>query len=158
MIVTCPCQLVDIDFVAQNLADGEAELCQEIAGREFVPGAVAAALYLGGGRMWTFWETVGNFAAAVGGYTETRPGVWQSWFMSTPEAWARGNQITERVAEIVCGMLADEVYVHRLETTTLATRTRARAWYERIGLHYESTACKASASGKDLVTYAALRT
>jgi hypothetical protein len=47
--------------------------------------------------------------------------------------------------------------VRRLETVTLATRTRARAWYERLGLHYESTASKASASGQDLVTYVAFR-
>lgn len=148
--------LADFTHCAHNICEDEAEVYREMTGQEFYAEDVAAQLWCGGGQRWTFWETVGNFAAAVGGYSEVRPGVWASWFMATPEAWARGSQITERVAEIVQFVL-DQPDVRRLETVTLASRAKARAWYERIGLHYESTACKASASGQDLVTYVALR-
>jgi RimJ/RimL family protein N-acetyltransferase len=129
-----------------------------MTGATFEPDDAAARLWLDPRprRIWTFWETVGNFPAAVGGYVLERPGVWTSWFMSTPDAWKRGRQITEAVAACVRHMLEEEG-AHRLETVTLATRTSAREWYERIGFSYESTARKASASGEDLVTYVAIR-
>ncbi len=156
MIQTKACTLDALDYVARNLADGESVLYEEMTGFEFAPSGVAAALYLSGGRLWQFWDAVERIPVAVGGYTCVRRGVWQSVFMSTPDAWASGKGITKRVAECVQAMFEDPS-IQRLETATLATRTSARAWYERIGLHYESTACKASASGQDLVTYVALR-
>lgn len=158
MIEIRPISLGAIDFVARHICPDEAECYREMTGHDFDAGAVAALLYAAGGRAWTFYETVDRCPVAVGGYTCVRPGVWQSWFMGTPLAWQKGSKITERVAEVVQNMFVFGPTVQRLETVTLATRTRARAWYEQIGLHYESTACKASASGQDLVTYAALRT
>jgi hypothetical protein len=113
---------------------------------------VAARAWLEGGHRYCFHETVGNFPAAVGGYVQVELGRFASWFMATPEAWARGNQITERVAEVVRDLL-DNPDVIKLETTTLASREKARAWYTRIGLAYESTG--RLPSGTEFVTYSA---
>lgn len=155
MIKLRPPTLGDFMMVARLLPPDECELYREMTGLNFVPDQVAAQLYLSGGRRWAFEDKYGN-AVALGGYDSAGNGVWRSWFMATGEAWhPHGKEVTTRVREIIAGMLADE-HVQRLETTTLATRTRARAWYEQIGLHYESTACKASASGQDIVTYVAL--
>jgi hypothetical protein len=144
--------------VAANITLDDRTAYLEQVGETFAPDDVAARLWLDPRprRIWTFWETVGNFPAAVGGYVLERPGTWASWFMSTPDAWKRGNQITAAAAGCVRYMLGEEKAT-RLETVTLATRTRAREWYERIGLSYESTARKASAGGTDLVTYVAVR-
>lgn len=156
MIHTQIASLRALEHVAHSICGDEVELYAEMTGREFVPDEIASTLHLSGGRAWQFWDMVEREPVACGGYTLVRPGTWASWFMSTPRAWKKGGNITECVAKCVQSML-DDPEVLRLETTTLATRTRAHAWYERIGLHYESTACKASASGQDLVTYVALR-
>lgn len=156
MIHTKPATLDALSYAARHICPEESATYREMIGQPFEPEAVAAAIWLGGGRAWQFWDAVEREPVACGGYALVRPGVWASWFMATPLAWKQGGDITARVAECVRSMFDDSA-VLRLETTTLAMRTRARAWYERIGLHYESTACKASASGQDLVTYVALR-
>jgi RimJ/RimL family protein N-acetyltransferase len=148
--------LLDYLIVASQLPQDEQELYWHMTGLNFDPDTVAAQLYAAGGRRWAFADGHAP-PVAVGGYTCAGPGVWRSWFMATPEAWKpHGKDVTARVRECIASMFKDES-VQRLETVTLATRTRARAWYERIGLHYESTARAASASGQDLVTYVALR-
>jgi RimJ/RimL family protein N-acetyltransferase len=148
--------LRDFEHCARNAVADDCELYYEMTGTPWRADDVAAQMWLSGGQRWTYWETVERTPVAVGGYLPLRRGVHGSWFMATPLAWAGGNGITECVARCVRSMFDDES-VTRLETTTLATRTRARTWYERIGLHYESTTPKASASGHDLVTYVALR-
>lgn len=156
MITTRSPTLHDFLSVAEQLPPEEAECYLEMTGLNFVPEQVAAQLFLAGGLRWAFVDKYGT-AVAVGGYTPSGNGTWASWFMATGEAWhPHGRDLTAAVREVIAGMFKDP-YVTRLETVTLATRTRARAWYERIGLTYESTACKASASGQDLVTYVALR-
>lgn len=146
--------LVDFLYVAHRLPPDEAELYTEMSGLRFEADRVAAQLFLDACRCWAFVDKY-DAPVALGGYTSAGDGVWKSWFMATGEAWhPHGIEVTDRVREIIVGMLADES-VQRLETATLATRTRARAWYERIGLSYDSTACKASASGQDIVTYVA---
>lgn len=156
MIRTCGAGLNDFLHCAACIDPVEIQTYFEMTGRVWDANDVASQLWMAGGHCWAFRETVGNFPAAVGGYLPVRTGVWASWFMATPAAWARGNQITDRVAAVVRSMF-ENPEVRRLETVTLATRTRARDWYERIGLTYESTARAASATGQDLVTYVALR-
>lgn len=146
------------DFLrcARGLPPDDCDLYREMTGLNFAPDAVAAQMYLAGGQRWAFCNKYG-VAVAVGGYTPAGNGTWRSWFMATGEAWEpHGRGITEAVRKVVAGMFADP-YVRRLETATLATRTNARAWYGHIGLTYESTACKSSASGQDIVTYVALK-
>jgi RimJ/RimL family protein N-acetyltransferase len=158
MIVANGCALEHILAVARNIAPEELQVYYEMTGQVFEPDDIAARVWLSGGRNWVFWETVERVPLAVGGYHEMRPGAWSSWFMPTPLAWSRdyAQELTERVAQTLRNML-DSPDVRRLETVTLASRSRARKWYERIGLSYESTARRASASGQDLVTYVATR-
>lgn len=148
--------LDDLIALARQTPPSECELYREMTGFNFVPDTVAAQLFLAGDRRWTFADKHDR-PVAVCGYSPVGNGTWRSWFLHIGEAWyPHGREVTARCCDIIAEMLADE-YVQRLETTTLASRTRARAWYKRIGLRYESTACKASASGQDLVTYVALR-
>lgn len=146
--------LTILEDLAIRQTDEERAQYRELTGRELVAPDVAAQLYLNRGVCFSFIEPVSNHGAvAAGGFVNIRPGVWQTWFLHTPLAWAQGHRITNLVKDCYATLLN----ARRIETVTLATRTDARAWYERLGLTYESTACKASASGADLVTYVALR-
>ncbi len=73
-------------------------------------------------------------AAAFGGYG-TRPGVMQSWMLSSPEGWNHcWRAITKGTR-----WLMDQVLVRgidRIETFVLADREVTRRWYEK-GLHME---------------------
>lgn len=152
--------LTALEYTADRVIPEDRELYRELTGRPFEPAKVAAQLALMAlpGLVWTFYEMAPGpvTPVAVGGFTPVRPGVLQTWFMHNPGAWARGHEISELVAQCYFDAFKDQT-VRRIETVTLASRTRARAWYEHLGLTCESTACKASASGADLVTYVALR-
>jgi hypothetical protein len=149
--------LIELITIARDLPTADVDLYREMTGLNLNPETVAAQLFLSGGPAWGFYK--GGRALAAGGYTSRGNGTWVSWFMATGEAWMHpnGRELTELVRQTVAEMFRDP-YVMRLETVTLASREKARAWYERIGLTYESTACKASASAQDLVTYVAVRT
>lgn len=152
--------LTALEYVADRVIAEDCILYRELTGKPFEPSRVATQLALMAlpGLVWTFYEWSPGPATpvAVGGFTPVRPGVLQTWFMHNPGAWARGHDISELVAQCYFDAFKDQT-VRRIETVTLASRTRARAWYEHLGLTCESTACKASASGADLVTYVALR-
>jgi RimJ/RimL family protein N-acetyltransferase len=150
--------LWSLSGIAAQLPEEEQLLYTEMTGQEFDPDVVAAQLYLAGGVAWTFLDAGTQRLLAVGGYRQQRPGAWASWFMAHPDAWTKqyGRDLTRAVAETLQSMLSSPG-VRRLETVTLASREKARRWYESIGLSYESTARKASASGLDLVTYVATR-
>lgn len=156
MITTRKPELIDYLIVAQKVSPEEQEAYYELTGANFIPDNVAAQLWVEGGERWAFinrhHETI-----AVGGYTPCGFYAYQSWFMATPAAWEQhGRELTDAVRDVIAGMRAREG-VRRLVTTTLASRTKVRAWYERLGLTYESTACKTSASGYDVVTYVAVK-
>jgi RimJ/RimL family protein N-acetyltransferase len=67
-----------------------------------------------------------------------------------------GREITEIVKLTIERVLSTGL-AHRIETVTLADQSRARTWYEKIGLTYESTLRKFGVSGEDAVMYVAVR-
>lgn len=154
--------LLDYLLVASMLPTEERELYTALTGEDYHHEFVAHGLFGAGqgGRIasWYFDIDGETPPIALGGYIRARPGVWQSFFMAREEAWAPGvgRELTELVAGCVQWMFQN-TDAHRLETVTLVTRTRARAWYERIGLHYEATMCKYCANGEDAVLYVATK-
>jgi hypothetical protein len=71
-------------------------------------------------------------AAAFGGYT-TRPGVMQSWMLSSPEGWRSCWRAITKGSR----WLMDQVFAHGIqsvETYVMADRDVTRRWYEK-GLH-----------------------
>jgi hypothetical protein len=141
--------------VLKAMPEDEKVLFKAMTGDEFDAENVLVALADLPGTHHLFW--VGENPIAVGGFIPQRKGVFRTWFIAPNATWAEhGHELTEKCKDIVSGMLDDEL-AHRIETVTLADRAKAQAWYERIGLTFESTQRKYGSGGEDAVMYVALR-
>lgn len=141
--------------VAKNLPDEDRAVYKAMTGIEFEPESVARHCFETNGPKWCIVDHIGDPLVACG-YIRQRPGVYQSWYMAVPRAWSEhGAAVTEITSELIRAMLADGA--HRLETVTLASRRRARRWYDRIGLRLESPMQGYGVGGETFVMYVALR-
>ena len=95
---------------------------------------------------------------AAGGFTETRSNVWESWMVSTPDAWSlNGREISEE-CRIVCDNLLASERCHRIEIIALESRRRARVWYERVlGAKLEQVAEKWFPDGSNAAIYSKVK-
>jgi hypothetical protein len=139
-------------LVCGALPEAERDLYARIHGRDFDADAVAAHTYAAPGMKWVF--AAGRNPVAVGGFGPVTPGTFRTWFYGTGECWEHGSGITEAVGGLIREALK---LAHRIETVTLADQEKARAWYPRIGLTYESTLRGYGANGEAAVMYSALR-
>lgn len=141
--------------LVKDLPDSEKTLFKAMTGDEFDAENFLVALAEVPGVHHIVWA--GEKPIAAAGLIPQRPGVFRSWFIAPDATWAEyGRELTDFVREYVAKTLADGL-AHRIETVTLADRAEARAWYERIGLTFESTQRGYGASGEDAVMYVALR-
>lgn len=154
-VAAYPFKLEDAAAICRDLSQEERRVFTALSGQEFDPEAAAARGYLTTGLSWVFVGV--GLPIAVGGLNEVIPGVRRSWFYATDTAWeAYGRELTAVVRGIIAEALA-EGSTRRIETLTLASQTRAREWYEKIGLRYESTLRNYGINGEDAVLYVALR-
>ncbi len=128
--------LLDFLDVCQRLPADEREQIEAFHG-PYDPQSLAATFYLRSGPRWMLHD--GQQTLAVAGFDMLRPGVWQDWMFSTPEAWLPANwrSTTKYVRRAMGAMLKADA--HRLQCVSLASRIQAHAWYRTIGLVYEST-------------------
>lgn len=148
--------LLDVLGVCLTLPQEERDVYRVMSGQDFDPDAVAADLWNSGGPRWCMADEQGR-PVVVGGFNRMRPGVFRSWFLATAEAWSQhGAEVTRITQEVIRGMLA-QGEAHRLETVTLASKSRTRRWYDRVGLQFESTLKGFGAGGEAAVMYVALR-
>ncbi len=155
MIHAAPLNIVDLLTICRKLPQSERNLYYCMTGRAFEPDLVAIDTFRSAAVGWILEDPVKPVAA--GGFFTVRPHVLSSWFYATDAAWAEhGREITGVVREKVKWALAPG-YAHRIETVTLADRSRARNWYPKIGLQLESTLRGYGIHGEDAVQYVALR-
>lgn len=155
MIEIKPLRLLDLIPLCSALSLEERALVVAMTGEMFDAERVAMAAHAGSAMAWSFESP--SRAVAAGGYLRERPGVFRTWFVAPDSAWyAHGAGLTRAVRDVIHNTLAENA-AHRIETVTLADRHRARAWYEKIGLSYESTLRGYGANGEDAVMYVALR-
>jgi hypothetical protein len=141
--------------VLGQMPEDEKVIFKAMTGDDFNAEDVLVALADLPGTHHIFWA--GETPIAVGGFIPQRKGVMRTWFIAPDASWAEhGRELTDTCRELVKRMLDDEL-AHRIETVTLADRAKARAWYERIGLVFESTQRKYGSGGEDAVMYVALR-
>ncbi len=137
--------------VADAISVEERELFKAFTGMDFSTEDFLVALADLPGEHFIFW--VGETPVAVGGFIPQRPGVERTWFMAPDKSWQdHGRELTDK-----CRELLEDKLAHRIETVTLADRAKARAWYERIGLTYESTQPGYGCNGEDAVMYVIVR-
>lgn len=144
--------------LADELPTNERVLFKAVTGLEFDTEefmGTLAEMAEGLEHQYTFWA--GEKPIAAGGFLPQRPGVFRTWFMAPEWAWKEhGRELTDVCRELIARLFRGKL-AHRVETVTLADRAEARAWYERIGLAYESTLRGYGANGEDAVMYVALR-
>lgn len=141
--------------ILKDMPESEKTLFKAMTGDDFDAESVLVALADLPGTHHLFWA--GETPVAVGGFIPQRKGVVRTWFIAPDAAWVNhGRDLTELCGGLIKGML-DDGLAHRIETVTLADRLEARAWYERIGLTFESTQRGYGSGGEDAVMYVALR-
>lgn len=139
--------------VAANLPESEKTLFKAMTGEDYEPEGFLVALADLPGEHYIFWA--GEKPVAVGGFIPQRPGVYRTWFIAPEATWTdHGAELTDACRDKIADLL--DGLAHRVETVTLADRAEARAWYERIGLTFESTQIGYGARGEDAVMYVAV--
>jgi hypothetical protein len=154
-------KLVPINFghilqVVTNLRSDDYEQFANMYGAHDVDRMINMAFNASGPK-WAYVTDQGE-ALVVGGFIPGRPGVgvFSTWFFASKAAWVDyPREISEMAAERIKNIL--ETSAHRVETICLASREKARKWYETIGLTYESTLTAYCADGSDAVLYRALK-
>lgn len=148
--------LLDVLGVCLNLPQDERDVYRTLSGQDYDPDAVAADLWQTAGPNWCMADERG-VPVVVCGYARMQPGVYRSWYLATEAAWKQhGTEVTRLTRDIVSGMLK-QGGAHRLETLTLASKSLARRWYDRLGLQFESTLKGFGVGGEAAVMYVALR-
>lgn len=144
--------------VAKELPTKERALFTALTGAQFDTEEflVSMAEFVGDSPYhYLIWA--GDAPVAAGGFLPQRPGVFRTWFIAPDASWEHyGRELTDLCRDQIERMLQDKL-AHRIETVTLADRTEARAWYERIGLTFESTLPGYGANCEDAVMYVAVR-
>jgi hypothetical protein len=149
-------RLVDLMAVCHNLCDDERHQYEVFAARPYDPDTVAATYFLKPDPKWVI--VADNFPVIVAGFTQLRPGVWQDWLFSTPDAWIEKNwrSVTRHCRRVMDGMLRSEA--HRLQCLSLASRTNAHKWYRPLGLvRTGGTLHGYGANGEDALMFERLR-
>jgi hypothetical protein len=148
-------KLEDLLAIARKLPPAEREVFEAFTGENYSPEQAAMNAFCSPGIGWVIQDPVKPVAA--GGFARIRDGVFATWFLATDAAWhEHGREVTECVAERISAMLAPGL-AHRIETVTLADRSRARDWYTKIGLRFESTLPGYGVRGEEAVRYVAVR-
>lgn len=148
-------KLGDFYTVCTRLPEDEREQFEAFSGEKFDPERIAAAYSLRAGPSWVL--TADGFPLLVAGFDMIRPGVWQDWLFSTPEAWDRHwRTVTKYCRRAMDAMLRSGA--HRLQCVSLASRIHAHRWYRPLGLELEGTLRGYGVHGEDALMFSRLRT
>lgn len=147
--------MVDFLQVCHRACADEREQWKAFVGTEFDPDTVAAQLFSQPGPAWTIY--LNGAPVVVAGFIALRPGVWQDWLVSTPEAWEPGvwPGVSRRLRKIMDAALKTEA--HRLQCISLRSRIQAHQWYRVLGLRQEGVLEAYGADGQDALMFSRLR-
>lgn len=147
-------RLFDLLRVCHRLPGDEKEQWEIFSGEKFDAEKVSAIYSLMDCPKWVI--VAENEPIVVGGFTQIRPGVWQDWMFSTPEAWTLHWRPVTRIARrVMDGMLRTEA--HRLQCVSLASRHQAHKWYRPLGYEAEGTLLGYGVHGEHAIMFSRLR-
>lgn len=147
--------LADYGYVAHRMREDERAQWCATTGREVYDAELCArTLALTPGIHFVL-VGVDGFPFAVGGLEQIRPRVWQTWAAAVEGSWDTHWRTITRECRRQFRALFASGEAQRIETVALASRTRAREWYERgLGQRCEGTLRRYFADGQDGVIYA----
>lgn len=123
--------LYDLLYLANDARADEREQWEALTGRPWDVEEVANDHYNRGGLKFTLVDAVGSPPIAAGGWQELIPGVWQSWMIGTADNWATRWRAITKASRRVMDDLEQNLGARRLQTSALASRALACAWYVR---------------------------
>lgn len=130
--------LVDVLVVAQGLPQDEIDQIEAFSGC-FDPQNLAMTIMNAPGPKWTCVVKGTNEPIVTAGFIQVGINIWRSYMLANARAWEEfGVEVTLHSRNAVKEMLKGQQHI-RLETVCLASRKKAREWYPRIGLEFEST-------------------
>lgn len=145
--------LVDILVVAQALDEDEIRQIEAFSGNKPNPESLALSIMNTNGIRFTFVDKETGEPLAVGGYVQTGPVIFRSFFLANPRVWEEfGREMTDLARESVTE-IKEALGNPRLETYALADRKKAHQWYEKIGLEYDATLKGFGVNGESAVLY-----
>lgn len=148
------CKNVHLTYLCERMRPDEIEQYLSITGAKTFNAEVVSRGFMNiPGHKFTVLGKDG-LPVAAGGYEEVAPGVWQSWMVGSCEGWAtHWRSITKATRWLMDGLM--EMGARRLQTTALASRTKAIEWYVKsLGLSYEGTWRKFGKNGEDVACFA----
>lgn len=148
--------LDDFLAVCLNLCPDEIEQYEAFTGEKYDAGRVAAIYSLHQGPHWTLH--IDDVPTVVAGFDEIRPGVYQDWMFSRPEAWSpehwrRVTRLAKRHMDVMLQTVA-----HRLQCVSLASRVAAHRWYGVLGLQEGPPLPQYGAGRQDAIMFHRVRT
>lgn len=149
----------DVGWLSERMREDEiAQWCALTGHATYDPNLAARAIVATMGPLAFAVVGSDNLPVAVGGFTEDRPGVFQTWMVGTADGWARHwRGITKHSRKVMDGLLASG-RAHRIQTHALAGRRAAHVWYERgLGMTREGTLRRYFADGQDAVVFSKVR-
>lgn len=145
--------LVDTLIVCNDLPQDEIDQIEAFSGGIFDPQDMAVQIMSMGGLKWTCYDKETKEPLVVAGFTQLGATLWRSFMLASQKAWAEyGVEVTLHCRRAVKELVQNKQHI-RLETMCLASRDKARAWYPKIGLEYESTLPAYGATGETAVLY-----
>ncbi len=142
--------LTDFMYICDNLPEDEIRQFEAMSGQPFDPDEAAISCHCAPGPKWVGIDEEGK-PLAVGGCSQLRAGVWQTWMLVPDSTWeTHARDVTKRCAEIQKHMKDQG---HRIQTLVLSDRERAKAWYGTLGLKCEGTLHQYGAGGEDFDVY-----
>jgi hypothetical protein len=145
--------LIDLLVVCKSLPEDEIEQIEAFTGEEFDVESIAVSTYNMPGPRWTCRIAETGEPLAIAGYIQVGASIWRSYMLANERAWKEfGGEVTHHVKEVIENLARGQEHI-RLETIALESRERARRWYDRVGLEYESTLRSYGAGGEDAVMY-----
>lgn len=146
-------EVLDLAWVLSDLRPDHVEDHEELTGEQFCYSRVTARVWGLPGPKWGLYGDTGK-PLGVAGLERKRPGVYRSWFYSTPDLWTQPD-VSFVTESVIKQMLASDA--HRIETIALEDRHQSRRWYERLGLRLETVLQGYGATGRNAVLYVATR-
>jgi len=142
--------LTDFMYICDNLPEDELRQFEAMSGEAFDPDEAAISCHLAPGPKWVAIDKEGR-PLAVGGCSQLRKGVWQTWMLVPDSTWeTHARDLTKHVAALQKQM---QDQGHRIQTLVLSDRERAKAWYDTLGLECEGTLREYGAGGEDFDMY-----
>lgn len=103
-------------------------------------------------------EEGGPFVYCIGGFSEVKKGVWQSWMAGTDWGWQHRWRTITKASLWLREKLFEEGLARRVQTTALASRTQALEWYEKsLHLKPEGIWAEYGSNGEDVACYSMTR-